>query len=221
MLEVYKNRLYRGDAGMRIVKEGYQFIIVPLILGLVFLIAGRGIILIAMVTLCVLVSLFCLYFFRDPEIEITRGDNLILSPCNGMVLEVSENETEKVIRVFLSVLDVHLQRSPVPGKVKSVEYKSGKFLKAIEPQAHIVNEQNIITIENESGKYLVKQIAGILARRCVSWVKPGDVLKPGDKIGMIKFSSQVDLHIPRNTDIKVSRGDKVVSGVTIFATLNK
>ncbi|BAG13814.1 phosphatidylserine decarboxylase proenzyme [Endomicrobiia bacterium] len=206
---------------MRIVKEGYQFIIVPLILGLVFLIAGRGIILIAMVTLCVLVSLFCLYFFRDPEIEITRGDNLILSPCNGMVLEVSENETEKVIRVFLSVLDVHLQRSPVPGKVKSVEYKSGKFLKAIEPQAHIVNEQNIITIENESGKYLVKQIAGILARRCVSWVKPGDVLKPGDKIGMIKFSSQVDLHIPRNTDIKVSRGDKVVSGVTIFATLNK
>ncbi|MDR0820379.1 MAG: phosphatidylserine decarboxylase [Endomicrobium sp.] len=206
---------------MRIVKEGYQFIIVPLILGLVFLIAGRGVILIAVGTLCVLVSLFCLYFFRDPEIEITRGDNLILSPCNGTVLEVSENETEKVIRVFLSVLDVHLQRSPILGKVKSVEYKPGKFLKAMEPQAHIVNEQNIITIENEGGKYLVKQIAGILARRCVSWVKPGDILKPGDKIGVIKFSSQVDLHIPRNTDIKVSRGDKVVSGVTIFATLNK
>jgi phosphatidylserine decarboxylase len=206
---------------MRIVKEGYQFIRVPLILGLVFLIAGRGVVLIAAGTLCVLVSLFCLYFFRDPEIEITRGDNLILSPCNGTVLEVSGNETEKVIRVFLSVLDVHLQRSPVPGKVKSVEYKPGKFLKAMESQAHIVNEQNVITIENESGRYLVKQIAGILARRCVSWVKPGDVLKPGDKIGVIKFSSQVDLHIPKNTDVKVRRGDKVVSGVTIFATLNK
>jgi phosphatidylserine decarboxylase len=221
MPEAYKKWLYGRNAGMRIVKEGYQFIIVPLILGLVFLIAGRGVILIAVGTLCVLVSLFCLYFFRDPEIEITRGDNLILSPCNGTVLEVSENETEKVIRVFLSVLDVHLQRSPILGKVKSVEYKPGKFLKAMEPQAHIVNEQNIITIENEGGKYLVKQIAGILARRCVSWVKPGDILKPGDKIGVIKFSSQVDLHIPRNTDIKVSRGDKVVSGVTIFATLNK
>jgi phosphatidylserine decarboxylase len=206
---------------MGIVKEGYQFIIVPLILGLVFLIAGRGVVLISAGILCVLISLFCLYFFRDPEIEITKGNNLILSPCNGTVLEVSGNGTEKVIRVFLSVLDVHLQRSPVSGKVKSVEYKPGKFLKAMETQAHIVNEQNIITIENESGRYLVKQIAGILARRCVSWVNPGDVLKSGDKIGVIKFSSQVDLHIPKNTDVKVSRGDKVVSGVTIFATLNK
>jgi phosphatidylserine decarboxylase len=221
MLELYKNRLYKRDVGMRIVREGYQFILIPFILGLAFLIAGRGIVLIAVGALCVLVSLFCLYFFRDPKIEITRGDNLILSPCNGTVLEVSENETEKVIRVFLSVLDVHLQRSPVPGKVKSVEYKPGKFLKAMEPQAHIVNEQNIIIIENESGKYLVKQIAGILARRCVSWVKPGDVLKLGDKIGVIKFSSQVDLHIPKNTDIKINRGDKVVSGMTIFAVLNK
>jgi phosphatidylserine decarboxylase len=206
---------------VQIVKEGYQFIIIPFILGLVFLIAGRGIVLISVGILCVLVSLFCLYFFRDPKIEITRGDNLILSPCNGTVLEVSENETEKVIRVFLSVFDVHLQRSPVPGKVKSVEYKPGIFLKAMDSQAHIVNEQNVIIIENESGKYLVKQIAGILARRCVSWVKPGDVLKPGDKIGVIEFSSQVDLHIPKNTDIKVSCGDKVVSGVTIFAVLNK
>jgi phosphatidylserine decarboxylase len=206
---------------MQIVKEGYKFIIIPLILGLAFLITGRGVVLIAAGTLCVLVSLFCLYFFRDPKIEITRGDNLILSPCNGTILEVSENEMEKIIRVFLSVWDVHLQRSPVPGRVKNVEYKPGKFLKAMEAQAHIVNEQNVITIENESGRYLVKQIAGILARRCVSWVKSGDVLKSGDKIGIIKFSSQVDLHIPKNTDIKVSQGDKVVSGVTIFATLNK
>jgi phosphatidylserine decarboxylase len=210
-----------GGTGMRVVKEGYQFIVVPLTLGLVFLIAGRGVVLIAAGILCILVSLFCLYFFRDPEIEITRGDNLILSPCNGTVLEVNENETEKVIRVFLSVLDVHLQRSPVSGKVESVEYKPGKFLKAMETQAHVVNEQNVITIKNESGRYLVKQISGILARRCVSWVNPGDVLRPGDKIGVIKFSSQVDLHIPKNTDIRVSRGDKVVSGVTIFATLNK
>jgi phosphatidylserine decarboxylase len=89
----------------------------------------------------------------------------------------------------------------------------------MEPQAHIVNEQNIITIENENGTYLVKQVAGILARRCVAWVKPGDILNTGDKIGVIKFSSQVDMHMPRNVDIKVKQGDKVVSGITIFAIL--
>ncbi|MDR3257014.1 MAG: phosphatidylserine decarboxylase [Endomicrobium sp.] len=204
---------------MQIVKEGYPFIVIPFILGLALLITGWSRISIATGILCILISLFCLYFFRDPEVEITKGDNLILSPCNGTVLEVSENETEKVIRVFLSVLDVHLQRSPVSGRVVNVEYKPGKFLKAMESQAHVVNEQNVITIENKTGRYIVKQIAGILARRCVSWVKSGDVLKTGDKIGVIKFSSQVDLHMPKNTDIKIKQGDKVVSGVTVFATL--
>ncbi|MDR3274558.1 MAG: phosphatidylserine decarboxylase [Endomicrobium sp.] len=204
---------------MQIVKEGHTFVIVPLILGLILFIAGRGAGSIVSGILCVLVSLFCVYFFRDPAIEITKGDGLILSPCNGTVLEVSENESEKIIRVFLSVLDVHLQRSPIIGKVVSVEYRPGKFLKAMEPQAHIVNEQNIITIENENGKYVVKQIAGILARRCVSWVKPGDFLQSGDKIGVIKFSSQVDLHMPKNIYIKIKQGDKVVSGVTIVAAL--
>lgn len=206
---------------MSIVREGYPFILIPLVLGLALVLTGWGSISLAFGILFILIALFCLYFFRDPKIEITTGDGLILSPCNGTVLEVSENETEKVIRVFLSVLDVHLQRSPVDGKVTKVEYKPGKFLKAMEPQAHIVNEQNHITIENENGVYLVKQIAGILARRCVSWVKPGDIIKTGDKIGVIKFSSQVDLHMPKNADIKVKKDDKVVSGVTIFAVLNK
>ena len=202
---------------MYIVKEGYPFIFIPLVIGLVLVVIGSGKILFATGILCILAALFCCYFFRDPDIEITQGEGLILSPCNGTVLEVSENEKEKVIRVFLSVLYVHLQRSPIAGKVTNVEYKPGKFLKAMEPEAHIVNEQNIITIENENGTYLVKQVAGILARRCVAWVKAGDVLKTGDKIGVIKFSSQVDLHMPKNADIKVKKDDKVVSGVTVFA----
>ncbi|MDR1418556.1 MAG: phosphatidylserine decarboxylase [Endomicrobium sp.] len=206
---------------MKIVKEGYIFIIVPLILSMFLFFYNLGFVANVLGFIFLLIALFCLYFFRDPNIEITKGDKLILSPCNGTVLEVSENETEKFIRVFLSVLDVHLQRSPVAGKVINVEHKPGKFLKAMEPQAHIVNEQNVITIENENGRYIVKQIAGILARRCVSWVKPGDILKTGDKIGVIKFSSQVDIHMPKNSNIKVNLGDKVVSGVTVFATLNK
>ncbi|MCA6071107.1 MAG: phosphatidylserine decarboxylase [Endomicrobium sp.] len=204
---------------MQFVKEGYPFIIIPLVLGLLLFVSGFGVVASMIGILCMLVSLFCLYFFRDPKIDITKGNGLILSPCNGTVLEVSENETEKVIRVFLSVLDVHLQRSPVAGKVVKVEHKLGKFLKAMEPQAHIVNEQNIITIGNENGTYLVKQVAGVLARRCVVWVKSGDILNTGDKIGVIKFSSQVDMHMPRNVNIKVKQGDKVVSGITIFATL--
>ncbi|MDR1523056.1 MAG: phosphatidylserine decarboxylase [Endomicrobium sp.] len=206
---------------MRIVKEGYIFIISTFAVGLILFFSNIGIIADILGFLFILASLFCLYFFRDPDVEITKGDNLILSPCNGTVLEVSESETEKVVRVFLSVLDVHLQRSPIAGKVVGVEHKPGKFLKAMEPQAHIVNEQNIITIENENGKYLVKQIAGVLARRCVSWVKPGDILEAGDKIGVIKFSSQVDIHMPKNVDVKVKFGDKVVSGVSIFAILNR
>ncbi|MCL2390704.1 MAG: phosphatidylserine decarboxylase [Endomicrobia bacterium] len=204
---------------MSIVKEGYPFIFIPLLFGIILAFAGYGSLFSVIGILLILLSLFCVYFFRDPKIEITKGERLVLSPCNGRVLEVSENENEKVIRVFLSVLDVHLQRSPVAGKVTRIEYKPGKFLKAMEPEAHIVNEQNIITIENENGKYLVKQIAGILARRCVSWVKNGDVLAAGDKIGVIKFSSQVDLHMPKNVEIKIKKDDKVVSGVTIFGTI--
>ena len=180
---------------MSIVKEGYPFIFIPLIAGLALILFG-----------------FCL-------ISFIFGIVFVLSPCNGTVLEVSENDSEKVIRVFLSVLDVHLQRAPIYGKVESVKHQAGKFLKAMDPQAHIVNEQNIIVIRNDRGVFIVKQIAGILARRCVAWVKAGDEIKIGDKIGVIKFSSQVDLHFPKNVEVKVKTGDKVVSGVSVFGEI--
>jgi len=161
-----------------------------------------------------------MFFFRDPKITITQGEGIILSPCNGTVMEITEESDEKIIRVFLSVFSVHLQRSPVSGIVTEVTHKDGKFLAAWDPKAHIENEQNIITIKsndtNLPGIYVVRQIAGLLARRCVSWVKAGDVLKMGDKIGMIKFSSQVDLHLPKTIEIKVKPGDKTKAGITIL-----
>ncbi len=200
---------------MSIVKEGYPFIIVALVIAVAMMLLGFG----KIAVVAVAVALFFTYFFRDPHIAITQGDGLILSPCNGRVLEVKDDNGRSVIRVFLSVFDVHLQRTPVSGTVKNVEYKPGKFLKAHDPQAHIVNEKNIITIENENGVYIVEQIAGILARRCVSWVKAGDVLKAGDKIGVIKFGSQVDLYMPSGYKINVKQGDTVVSGVTVFASI--
>ena len=117
--------------------------------------------------------------------------------------------------------DKNFVLSPCNGTVKSVEHKPGKFLKAHLPEAYIENEQNIITIENENGTYIVKQIAGILARRCVDWVKPGDVVNQGDKIGVIKFSSQVDLIMPAGYDVRVKVGDKATSGLSIFAIIKQ
>jgi phosphatidylserine decarboxylase len=214
---------------MSVLKEGYPFIFPPLVVGLALLIIfGFPVFInineiipikitcLAFGTLLVIFSLFCVFFFRDPKIKITQGKGIILSPCYGTVMEVTQESEEQVIRVFLSVFSVHLQRSPVSGTVIDVTYKPGKFHAAWDARAHIENEQNIITIQGEDGIYIVRQIAGLLARRCVSWVKTGDVLAAGDKIGMIKFSSQVDLHLPKKAVIDVKPGDKVKAGITVI-----
>ena len=200
---------------MKIVKEGYPFILGCFILGLIF-----NLFFAPLAIIFYLLAICCLLFFRDPDLTINADEKFILSPCNGTVMNVIENENGQTeVRVFMSVANVHLQRAPISGTVKSVEHKPGKFLKAHLPQAYIENEQNIITIENENGTFIIKQIAGVLARRCVSWVKPGDVVKQGDKIGVIKFSSQVDLIMPAGYDVRVKVGDKVTSGLSIFAII--
>ena len=211
---------------MSIAKEGWPFILPPLALGLALILVprafgwaayspagvraalGAGILLLVF-------AAFCVFFFRDPAITITEGENIILAPCNGTVLEIVEGEQENIIRVFLSIFNVHLQRAPAAGTVTGVEHRDGKFLMANNPRAHSLNEQNVITIQSAGGVIVVRQIAGFLARRCVSWVKSGDVLAAGDKIGLIKFSSQVDLHLPKTVIIKLKPGDKVRSGITI------
>ncbi|MBR3628272.1 MAG: phosphatidylserine decarboxylase [Elusimicrobia bacterium] len=200
---------------MKIVKEGFPFIFGCFIVGLIC-----NLFFAPLAIIFYLLAIGCLLFFRDPDLTINEDKNFVLSPCNGTVMNVIENENGQTeVRVFMSVANVHLQRSPVSGTVKSVEHKPGKFLKAHLPEAYVENEQNVITIENENGTYIVKQIAGILARRCVAWVKPGDVIKQGDKIGVIKFSSQVDLIMPAGYDVRVKVGDKVTSGLSIFAVI--
>jgi len=210
---------------MAILKEGYPFIIPAFLAGAALVIVSRltqifpvSVACTALGCVLVIFSFFCMFFFRDPKIKITQGEGLILSPCNGTVMELAEEGDEKVIRVFLSIFSVHLQRSPVNGTVADVTHKKGKFYAAWNPRAQSENEQNIFTIQSEDGKYVVRQIAGFLARRCVSWVKAGDVLKAGDKIGMIKFSSQVDLHLPKSANIKVKPGDKTRAGITVMAS---
>lgn len=214
---------------MRVLKEGYPFIFPSLAAGAAFLIAsGRGAppaltaACAVLGSLLVIFAFFCVFFFRDPRVEITQGEGLILSPCNGTVMELAEEEGGLTVRVFLSVFSVHLQRSPVSGTVIGVRHKGGKFFAAWNPRAQAENEQNVITIRGEGGPegeapvYVVRQIAGFLARRCVSWVQVGDVLRAGDKIGMIKFGSQVDLHLPRPVSALVKPGDKTRAGVTVM-----
>jgi len=211
---------------MRILKEGIPFILPSLLVSVVLVTASFSISNYGLSNICLAVgliflvfALFCVFFFRDPKITITRGDGIILSPCNGTVMEITEDDGMQVIRIFLSVFSVHLQRSPVSGTVTNIVHKDGKFLAAWNPRAHIENEQNIFTIQNENSIFIVRQIAGLVARRCVSWVKTGDVLKAGDKIGMIKFSSQVDLHLPKTAEVLIKLGDKVKAGITIAAKI--
>lgn len=213
---------------MSILKEGYPFIFPSFVMGFAFIVVSWYTELLPINVACVVLSvllivfaLFCVFFFRDPKIKITQGEGIILSPCNGTVMEVTEEGEELVIRVFLSIFSVHLQRAPVAGTVIDVTHKNGKFLPAWDHNAHTENEQNIISIQSDDlalpGVYVVRQIAGLVARRCVSWVKIGDELKAGDKIGMIKFSSQVDLHLPKTAAINVKQGEKVKAGITIMA----
>ena len=214
---------------MTILKEGYPFILPSIIAGVALAFVSQsgvlaGVPVAAGLALGLGIALavfacFCAFFFRDPAITITRGERIILSPCNGTVLEIVEGENEQIIRVFLSIFNVHLQRSPVDGTVSGVEHRDGKFLMANNPLAHSVNEQNIITIQSEHGVFTVRQIAGFLARRCVAHVAGGDTLKAGDKIGLIKFSSQVDLHLPKTAAIIVQAGDKVRAGITVMGTV--
>jgi phosphatidylserine decarboxylase len=219
---------------LSILKEGFPFIFIPLIAGAALIgipvafSSGTAVSVlfwacVVLGALALVFACFCAFFFRDPRIKINPqgagSSGVILSPCNGTVMEIAETENEKILRVFLSIFSVHLQRSPFAGTVKSVEHKDGLFLAAWDPKAHSQNEQNIITIETGKGIFTVRQIAGFLARRCVSWVKPGDVLKAGDKIGLIKFSSQVDLHLPKNADITVKPEDKVRAGITAIGAV--
>ena len=207
-----------------ILKEGYPFIFPSLITGFILLIISVFFKLFPISIICIILGIlllifafFCMFFFRDPKIQITQGEKIILSPCNGTVMEITKEGNEKVIRTFLSIFSVHLQRSPADGIVTDVTHKDGKFYAAWNPRAQAENEQNIITIKSGENVYIVRQIAGLVARRCVSWVKYGDILKAGDKIGMIKFSSQVDLHLPETAEINVKPGDKTMAGITVMA----
>ena len=197
------------------VKEGFPFVIVPAIIALIF---GFLQIWLAVV-LFVGIALFMAYFFRDPVRTVPDADNVIVSAADGRVTRVDESAEGKLVSVFLSPLDVHINRAPIAGKVTKVDYVRGKKIPATSNEASLVNERNSITIVGDRMTVVCTQIAGILARRIVCWKKEGDELATGEKYGLIKFSSRTDLLMPLEVEIKVSVGDRVTGGETIIATL--
>lgn len=171
--------------------------------------------------------LLILYFFRDPERNTIEEDGLVVAPGDGEIMDIVVEEEvrylgQEMLRVsiFLSVLDVHVQRIPISGRVILVDHQPGQFLQAFRPEASDVNEY--IAMGIDSGRYgtiLIKQIAGILARRCVNFQQVGDVVISGERFGLIRFSSRVDLFIPRAATLLVQIGDKVYGGLTPVARL--
>jgi phosphatidylserine decarboxylase len=169
---------------------------------------------------------FFLFFFRDPDRQIPSGADLVVSPADARVMVAGDVPWAgapagewKVISMFLSPMDVHVNRTPVGGTVTRVEYHPGKFLPAYKTEAGELNEWTEVWFDRPGGPVVVRQIVGILARRIVCRVKAGDRVQPGDRFGVMKFGSRIDLFIPRSATIKVKPGDKVVGGETTIATL--
>jgi phosphatidylserine decarboxylase len=169
-----------------------------------------------------LAGLFFLWFFRDPERVIPDAPGLIVSPADGKVTEVSPVQLDGKactrISIFLSVFDVHVNRAPVAGVIRKVEYREGKFANAMDEASADHNEQNIVTMESDGMTVVFKQIAGLLARRIVFNHKPGDILARGQRVGLIKFGSRTDVIFPA-TQLTVRPGDRVKGGSSILARI--
>jgi phosphatidylserine decarboxylase len=174
-----------------------------------------------------LLTLFVIYFFRDPERAIPPGEKAILSPADGKVVQVQPCVEERFLKgpaiklsVFMSVFNVHVNRNPLTGRIVDSAYSRGKFIRADLNQASASNEQNALLVENAEGvRLLVVQIAGLIARRIICWVKKGDRVEKGQRFGLICFGSRLDIYLPENTALQVRLGEKTLAGQTILGYL--
>ena len=173
-----------------------------------------------------LLVLWVAYFFRDPERTGRRGERLVVSPADGRVIEIKEVDEPAFlhgrairISVFMNVFNVHVNRYPVSGKVAYVHYNPGKFLNAAAEKASLENEQSSIGVQTARHRVLFRQIAGLIARRIVTYSREGDDAEQGERMGLIRFGSRVDVFVPVGSTINVRLGDKPRSGVTVLAEL--
>jgi phosphatidylserine decarboxylase len=202
-------------------KEGFVFIIPLLVVAiLMFLLSFYWV-----AFFLGLGFLFVTCFFRDPERHIPNEPNVIVSPADGKITEIItekepiNGELCKRVTIFLSVFNVHVNRVPIAGTIEEIRYNPGKFLAAFNPKASMDNEQNIILINNGKTHVFVKQIAGLIARRIVCWPKKGDYYELGQRYGLIRFGSRVDILLPETTKLSVTCGDRVSGGKSIIGYL--
>lgn len=164
-----------------------------------------------------LVALFCLYFFRDPDRLIPEGP-VAVSPADGKVVGVIGDGAECTrISIFLNIFDVHVNRAPIAGRIANVEYTKGQFLVASREIASVQNERNTVTIAGDSTTVRFAQIAGLIARRIVFYKKPGDLVEKGERVGLIKFGSRLDVFLGPEWEVKVRAGERVSAGSSILA----
>ncbi len=205
---------------IKLAPEGYPFILGFAVLTVVALFAPWA----AVVPF--ILTLFMAYFFRDPERHAPAGENIFVSPADGKIILIQNVREDKFLKgdaievsIFMSPLNVHVNRAPCGGTVEAVVHTPGKFFSAFKYEASMQNENIAMLLNTRYGKVLVRQVAGFLARRAVCRVKPGDVLKKGERYGVIKFSSRLDLYLPTDTKIRVKLGDMVKAGETIIGEM--
>ena len=193
-----------------IVKDAYRFLI-PLLAATVLAFA-LGLSRVAILVL--LLAAFVAFFFRNPRREIPSDPRVIVSPADGRVVKIERVGNVTKLSIFLSIFNVHVNRSPIAGRIEAIDYRRGKFKAAFNHAASVENERNVIMVAQGNIKLVFTQIAGLVARRIVCWKKVGDTVSKGELIGLIRFGSRVDVLFPAGTEVTVKRGDRVRGGST-------
>lgn len=199
------------------VKEGYYFGLPLLALGGAAFLAHSN----AIAAVLVFLAVFVFSFFRDPERAIPTEPGAVVSPADGRVVVVSNEENAgrpgQRVSIFLAIWNVHVNRAPAAGTIAKMEYRPGKFFAAMKERASFENEQNVFTLSTEAGEMVFKQIAGLIARRVVSWKKQGEKIARGERIGLVRFGSRVDVWLPKDAEILVKLGENVRGGSSLLA----
>ena len=208
-----------------IAQEGYPFIFLSGLSGLITALIGYDIIALC----CLALTAFITYFFRDPTRITPEGSDLMISPADGKIIIVEDihderflNEHVRKVSIFMNVFNVHVNRTPLKGTVEKIHLQPGEFYSADQNKAALHNEHCALTIKTDNNVlYGVVQVAGLIARRIVCWAEKGDMLKTGQRFGLIRFGSRVDLYLPLSFEVEVKVGQKVTAGETIIAKMTQ
>ena len=207
-----------------IARGGYRFIILSLVTTVFIAFFGIG----WLTILCTFITFFITWFFRNPERYFQEEEKVLISPADGRIIKIEDVEVNgtisgkfKKISIFMNVFNVHVNRVPYAGEIEAINYHEGKFFSANLDKASLDNERNEIMIRTEDGRSLwIVQIAGLIARRIICWVNVGNIVKKGERIGLIRFGSRVDVYLPLDSRISVKLRDKVKAGETVLGYLS-